>query len=187
MRKRYNDVLEMIKEISADSDFKNLASKEIDEKRISKFLFVLRCKANLTQKQIAEKMDCSQGRISKIESALDREICIRDLLDYAKALNLQLEIGYRHHSMKIVDLIKYHAFKIKQYLNQLTDLAKEDESIKNGIAKFHLEAFINIGKIISDSISKLDILPKKRIHEKTAIHISTPFDFEKKHEMAETK
>lgn len=166
----------MIKDMSADSDFANTVSKEIENKRMGKFLFAQRCKHSLTQKQLAEKIGCSQGRVSKIENSYDRDISIGDLLDYAKALDLQLEMGYRHHSARIVDLIKYHAFKIKHYLNQLAIMSQNDEEMEKGVAKFHLEAKHNIDRFIATSLSKLNVVKKLRIPEKTDIHISAPID-----------
>ncbi|MFH1863305.1 MAG: helix-turn-helix domain-containing protein [bacterium] len=178
MTKKYKNVSEMIKDLSTEEAYKESVLKEIDGKKIAKFLFVLRCKHELTQKQMAKKIGCTQSRVSKIESSFDNKLSIQDLLDYAKALDLHLEIGYRHPSFKIVDLIKYHALKIKVYLTQLTVLAKEgeDPKLEEGIAKFHIEALVNLNRFISESFSKLDIFKKKRIREKTHIHISAPID-----------
>lgn len=173
---KYKNVLEMVKSISKDGAFKELAEKEIKGKTLSKFLFYLRCDHHLSQKQLAEKIGCSQSRISKIEGAFDKDLTIQDFLDYAKALNLHLEIGYRHPSVRIVDLIKYHAFKIKAYLNQLNHLAKEDEALKESIGKFHIEALFNIGKIISDSLSRLDFKLKDQKRDPDTIHISAPLE-----------
>ncbi len=167
---------EMIKDMSSDSAFASTVVKEIENKRMGKFLFSQRCRHNLTQKQMAAKIGCSQGRVSKIENSYDRDISVGDLLDYAKALDLELEMGYRHRSARIVDLIKYHAFKIKHYLNQLATLAQNDEEMERGVARFHLEAKHNIDKFIAISFSKLDVIRKQRILEKTDIHISAPID-----------
>jgi transcriptional regulator with XRE-family HTH domain len=176
MGTKYKNVLEMIKSISKDDAFKELATREIKGKTLAKFLFYLRCNHNLSQKQLAEKIGCSQSRISKIESALDKDLTMQDLLDYAKALNLNLEIGYRHPSVRIVDLIKYHAFKIKAYLNQLNSLAKEDDLLKESIGKFHIEALFNIGKIIWESLATLDFKLKEQKREPDIIHISAPLE-----------
>ena len=96
-----------------------------------------------------------QSRISKIESSYDDEISLKELLDYGKALKLQLEIGYRQESSKIVDLIKYHAFKINDYLEQLTRLVKNDEDLAKGILKFHFEAFANLSNFTLKNIPEL--------------------------------
>lgn len=176
MGMRYKNVLEMIESISTDGTFKALVNKEIKEKQLAKFLFYLRCTHNLSQKQLAEKIKCSQSRISKIEHSIDKDLTIKDLLDYAKVLNLRLEIGYRHPSVKTVDLIKYHAFKIKDYLNQLIELAKDDETLIEKIGEFHAEALFNIIKIISGSLVKLDFKQKKQKKDISRIHISPPLE-----------
>jgi transcriptional regulator with XRE-family HTH domain len=185
MGTKYKNVLEMVRGISKDDTFKELATKEIKGKTLAKFLFYLRCDHNLSQKQLAEKIGCTQSRISKIESAFDKNLTIQDLLDYAKALNLHLEIGYRHPSVKIVDLIKYHAFKIKAYLNQLSGLAKEDETLKEGVGRFCVEVLFNIGKFISDNLVKLDLKFKEQKREPDTIHISAPIEKAKLEQLLE--
>jgi len=173
---KYKNVLEMVKKVSEDDAFKKLAANEIKGKALSKFLFYLRCDHNLSQEQLAEKIECSQSRISKIESSYDKDLTIKDLLDYAKVLNLHLEIGYRHPSVRIVDLIKYHAFKIKAYLSQLTGLVEDDKELAMSIKKFHIEALFNIGRIISESLTKLDFKQKDKKIDLDMIHISAPLE-----------
>lgn len=175
MAERVKNVSELIRSSSLSSQFQKKFAKEIQNKNISKFLFSFRCKYNLTQKQLAGKIRCSQSRISKIESSYNYEVTIKDLLDYAKALNMQLEVGYRNPSAKIVDLIKYHAFKIKYYLEKLTELVKKDETLNKGIKQFHGETIYNLVKITLDSLSQLNISKKKMTPiQKEQIHISTP-------------
>jgi transcriptional regulator with XRE-family HTH domain len=186
MGEKYNSVSEMIGGVSKDNSHKELVDKQIKERSLSKFLFCLRCGHGLSQKELAEKIGCSQSRISKIEHARDVDLTIQDLVDYGKALKLQVEIGYRNPSAKIVDLIKYHAFKIKAYLNELNGLVKDDEALRKSIKTFHLEAFFNIGKIIWDSLSqiKLDIKDKECKKDTNTIHISVPLDKDKCAEIA---
>lgn len=176
MAEKYRSVSEMVKNISSDDSYKELFANKIKNRALAKFLFYLRCEHELSQKELAEKIGCTQSRISKIEHSLDKDLTIQDLLDYAKALNIKLEIGYRHSSVKIVDLIKYHAFKIKSYLDELNDLAKDDDTLNQSIKKFHLEAFLNIAKIIWDSLSKLDFKQKAQKRETDTIHISAPLE-----------
>ena len=176
MGEKYKSVLEMVKDISSDDSYKELIANKIKGRALAKFLFYLRCEHGLSQKELAERIGCTQSRISKIEHSLDKDLTIQNLLDYAKVLNLQLEIGYRHPSVKIVDLIKYHAFKIKVYLNELNTLAKDDDALQQSIKKFHLEAFFNIGKIIWDSLSKIDFKQKVQKRETDTIHISVPLE-----------
>ena len=177
MNKKANNVSDLLKNVGASKSLKENVEKEIQKRSLSKFLFALRCEHKLTQKEIATKIGCSQSRISKIETSYDDEITIKDLMDYGKALNLQLEMGYRARSVKIVDLIKYHAFKIKNYLEDLTKLAGDDESLSQSILSFHKEALINIVKFISDSGAKLNIVKKKKYSNKSEpVHISSPIE-----------
>lgn len=171
--KKFNSISSLMSSITTDKEFSEQTLKEIKRKRLAKFLFALRCQHHLTQKQIAKKINCSQSRISKIEGSYDEELSIQDLTDYANALHLELEIGYRNRSTKIIDLIKYHAFKIKHYLDTLLALGKDDAAMNDGIANLHIETLYNLGRIILYNMSKMDLKTKK-IEEKRKIHISPP-------------
>lgn len=172
MAKHFKNVTGMVKGLATDEKFKKNTLVELKDREIAKFLFVLRCEHKLTQKQIAEKIGCTQSRISKIEHSFNDEITIKELLDYGKALNLQLEVGYRNTSTKIVDLIKYHAFKIRGYLERLDELVKEDKDIAQGILKVHLEAFLNLSIFTLQSVPMLQEKLLKQF--KKDIHISAP-------------
>ena len=132
----------MVDSLSDSRKFKERVEKEVKNRQLVKFLIMLRCKESLTQAQIAKKIGCTQSRISKIEGSEDSELSIGDLVDYAKALDLKLEIGYRKPSAKIVDLIKYHALRISAYLNQLVDMAKDkqDEVMVYDLAELIIQA-----------------------------------------------
>ncbi|MCD4813646.1 helix-turn-helix domain-containing protein [bacterium] len=171
--------MKMMEGLSTDEEFKKSVAYEIENRMISKFLLMLRCKHQLTQTKLAKKVGCSQGKISKIESSYDKDIAVGDLLNYASVLGLHLEIGFRQPSVKIVDLIKYHAFKVKMYLDQLIHMAGKDVDIKNGVARFHVEAKENIDRFISENLSKLNQGGQKRKKEKSRIHISAPMEGKK--------
>jgi transcriptional regulator with XRE-family HTH domain len=178
MDKKYKNVAEMIRNTVSDTAAKELALKEISEKKISKLLFTLRCQQKLTQKDVAEKLKCTQGRISKIENSYDCDLSVKDLLDYALALNLRLEIGYRHPFVKLTDLIKYHAFKIQAYLAQLNSLAKEDTAMKDAVAKFHIETIVNVARLVAESFLKLGVKIPRQTEEQNIVHTSLPLEAE---------
>ena len=177
MTKDITNVSELLRKEGLDKDFRKEVKEEIAKKSLSKFLFILRCEHNLTQKQLADKIGCTQSKISKIESANDNELSVQNLLDYAKALKLDLEIGYRSKNAKIADLIKYHAIKIKTYLEYLSSLAQGDSQLDESIGKFHDEVLFDIINTILNSLSRLDYA-KKRLpgHPGQHIHISPPLD-----------
>lgn len=174
MTKKYKSVSGMIQHLSTDENFKNLAEKEIREKQLSKLLFFLRNQQKLSQKEMAQRTGYSQSKISKIESSRDIDLSMKDLLAYAKALKLQLEIGYRNPNQKLVDDIKHHAFKMIAGLEQLCSLAKDDPEMVEGVRKFHAEALMNVLSLISASYQKLPAKEKSKKEETLPLHVSTP-------------
>lgn len=178
MSQSYKSVSEMIERLSSDETFKQRALKSIRERQVATLLFILRCKADLSQKEMAEKVGCSQSRISKIESSRDEDLSVKDLFDYAKALKLRLEIGYSHLSFKLVDQIKFHAFKMKEGLEQLCELTKDDPEMTEGVRKFYGEAFVNVLSLITESYKKLPKKEKEKTEEKSTIHISAPIELQ---------
>lgn len=47
-----------------------------------KWLSVMCCRAGLSQKELAEKMGCSQPKISKIKSGVDKDLKLSDIIAY---------------------------------------------------------------------------------------------------------
>lgn len=173
MMETYKSVLELIKNLPGEDSFKELVEKEIQGKRLAKLLFYLRCKGNFSQKELAHKIGCSQSRISKIEGAPNEEITVKDLEDYAKALGLQVELGFSNSSTRLVGRIKYHAFRIKECLERLSVISKRDEKIEEGVKKFYKEVFVNMNTIITRSFSKFHGQePQKR----SLVNVSAPVE-----------
>lgn len=106
MAKQFKNVADLITGLSEDENFKKNAVKQISENGLGKFLAFLRCEHRLTQGELAEKIGCTQGRISKIESAKDENLSIKDFIDYGNALGLELEMGFRSKKMRWVEALK---------------------------------------------------------------------------------
>ncbi len=103
MDEKYQDVKDLIKKIDSSSEFKHKSVSYIKDYSLSKFLSLIRCQFNLTQKQLASKIKCSQSRISKIESSANNQIAIKDLTDYGNALNKRLVINYEDKTSKSIE------------------------------------------------------------------------------------
>lgn len=177
MAKTYKNVEEMVKDLSEDSKFKDSVLNEIKNKAISKFLFTLRCEHNLTQKHLADKIGCTQSKISKIESSYDKDITINDLLEYGKALGLQLGIGFnRRKKVKIVDLVEYHVSKIQEHIDNLTNLAGTDTSMIKGVSKVLGNTILELLKVFNSAASRLKTASLKE--PKDPIHISPPIGYD---------
>lgn len=63
--------------------------------RLVQELTLMRTRAGLTQAQLAAKMGCTQGRISKIESSLDADLTIGIVQAYASATFSEMELTFR--------------------------------------------------------------------------------------------
>jgi transcriptional regulator with XRE-family HTH domain len=69
--------------------------------RLVQELTLMRTRAGLTQAQLAAKMGCTQGRISKIESSLDADLTIGIVQAYARATCSEVELRFRKPSKQI--------------------------------------------------------------------------------------
>lgn len=98
MKRGYRSVREMVRSLSDDPGFQEEVERTIEERALGRMLGVLRIAAGLTQAEMADKMQCTQGRISKLEMAAQRSIRIGDLLDYARALDLNFCISFERRS-----------------------------------------------------------------------------------------
>jgi len=180
MPKQFKSVVDLIKGVSGDSAFKEKALKKILGNKLSKFLFALRCKNGLTQKELAQKIGCTQGSISKVESADDDELSVKDLRNYAKALGFELEIGFRTKNTRYVDMVKFHAFQMQRYLHLMAEVADGDDAIEDGVKKFYREAQHNLDVIISKSFEKLEKSKVNKIDRAhgSDVHITGPVSAE---------
>ncbi len=150
MEKTYRSVTDMLKGLEVEKQFTEQVSEEIEDRNLIRLLIALRCKAGITQKQLSEKMHCGQSRISKIENSKDKNLNLGDILDYAGALGLNLEIGLLPE-MTITEKIKMHALQVKSLLEKLCKLSKDDKEITNDVLRFHAETFFNFAQLVINS------------------------------------
>lgn len=60
--------------------------------RLRDQLVIGRVRAGLTQSQVAEKMKCTQSRISKLECSQDADLSLGEVREYAAAVGLKLKM-----------------------------------------------------------------------------------------------
>jgi transcriptional regulator with XRE-family HTH domain len=94
MQERYASVSEVVNEFIDDESFRERFEKEINDKRVAKTLFAIRSRAGKTQGEMAERLGCSQGTISKLENSGVDGIKVSDLVAYAQACELNLTISF---------------------------------------------------------------------------------------------
>ncbi|NCD33397.1 MAG: XRE family transcriptional regulator [Spartobacteria bacterium] len=151
---KYNSVADMVDSLTDDTHFKAELEQELNNKSMAKTLFAMRCRRGITQAEMAEKIGCTQSRLSKLENTDNENIKMGDLIDYANVLGLNLSINF-HEKMTAVESIKYHAFQIRKHLDHLAQLAHGDEQILSGVKEFFNEYLFNMLNLFKKSADKL--------------------------------
>jgi len=173
--KKYKDIHSLIRETTQDEDFASEVKKEAESRKLSTHLLALRLRNGMSQVDIAKKMKCSQGKISKIENSLDKELKFEDILNYCTSLGLGLNLGFMDANTTSVDMVKYHVLQAKKYLMKLASLAGDDEKMWEGISKFFGEAGFNMLLTIFEGKA---VLGKHRRKKRMLLHISSPIESE---------
>lgn len=161
---RMTSVADLVSKLSDDPKFAEGVKSSLAGKRIGREIFAQRAAKGLTQAAIAEKLGWSQSRVSKLEHGDDVDIRMGDLVQFAKALDFDVCVTLRNRPSTLVDDVKFYAYQIKCALNQMVELAGDDERIARGVSSFHGEAFFNLVKILTESA---DGLPRQVIEQES--------------------
>jgi len=158
--RQYASVSELLQEIAPDGEFPAEFEERVQRRSLIKHLLVLRAARGLAQRDLAEKLGCTQSRISKLENGTDDELRLGDLVKYVHALGLDFGVAMRPPSQTVVDEIKYHAFCIRDCLQRLVELAGDDGALTGGTARFLAETVLNAIKMVADTAAKLPRNPE---------------------------
>jgi ribosome-binding protein aMBF1 (putative translation factor) len=90
--KRYGSVLDMVRDLSDDQEFLAAFERRLERRYLVKRLCVLRARAGMSQQQLADKLGCTQSKISKFESSDDADLRFGDMVEYAAAVNHELRL-----------------------------------------------------------------------------------------------
>ncbi len=172
MGKQYKSVSDLAKDLSTDEEFQAELEKEISDKALAKALFTMRCSKQITQNEMAERIGCKQGKISKLENSSAESIKVGDLLAYAKALDLQLNIGF-HPKLTAAECVNFYRNQMMRHLDHLVGLVKGDRDIGEGVADVFREQFKSILNFFKDKAGDLPVSSVQSVLEVTA-----PSEFE---------
>ena len=170
MAKRYKSVLAAVQSLIDDRQFQEEFEQQVASKQLSKTLFAMRCRKGFTQSEMAEKLGCTQSRVSKIENTVVEKIRVSDIVAYTQVLDMGLSINFRG-STSAVDCVKFHAFQIKKYLDDLAEMAHRDDDVLEGVKKFYIECLHNVLVLIKNSADKL---PKARKLKRPLLEVCAP-------------
>ncbi len=159
MDQRLSTISDLMNEMGIEKATAKKVTENIKNYSISQNLTILRARANISQAEMAKKMNTSQSFISKLEGASNDQIKVDDMCAFFAALGYETTIT--------ISKPQNIAQKIKASYCQLVDLVKElqkyavnDEAILEGIAGFETEAARNVldlaSMLIESSSAKLD-------------------------------
>lgn len=149
------DITEIFRDPQMNAEVREDVHNELQARRIVRRLVSLRTCAGLSQTQVAEKIGCSQGKVSKLERSQDDNISLGELRKYAEAVNCKLHIGIAHKELKPVDQVKVLAFAIHRRMKDMAQLAHVDQDIGRAVATFFGEVFYNMSRLITDAAGGL--------------------------------
>lgn len=153
--KRYSNVKDLVNATARDAEFKRNFEEEFDATKLVRMLSSARAARGITQSELARKLGCGQPRISKIENSRDASLRVRDIVDYAKALEINIAFHVTGGRRNAAEEIKFHAFEMKRKLEELAELADGDAELIKGITNFFGEAFFNVTAMIAQAAEKL--------------------------------
>jgi transcriptional regulator with XRE-family HTH domain len=143
--------------LSGDDKVKDLVHNEVMRGRIVKMLLDMRLQKGVSQKRLAELMNCAPSKISRMEAGNDDSLKISDIKEYVSALNIGMAIVFEDHDLPLADRIKRDVFSIHAKLEQLIEIAKQvdgDEAIIDKIHQFYGEVLFNFVKRFEESHTK---------------------------------
>lgn len=160
-RTQHSSVADMVRRLSEDRAFADEFEKRLSRRQLIKMLTMLRSRANLSQQELAEKLECTQSKVSKLESSEDADIRFGDLVDYIGAVDHEMRIFLVPKGQTVVDEVKLYAFVIKRLLHRLVQLAGEDKEMVKGVERFLSEAAFNLVRVVGIAALELPPLMKE--------------------------
>ena len=108
--KSYKSVTEMVRDMFGveDPEFVEKFEERSRRRALVRALSVLRNRASLSQKELAQKMGCGQPKISKLESGVDADLSVRDILGYLEATGFEAKITFLSGEGAPLSEVKLH-------------------------------------------------------------------------------
>ena len=176
--KQYSNVKDLVNATAKDAEFKRNFEEEFNARKLVRMLSSARASRGITQTELARKLGYGQPRISKIENSRDDSLRVRDIVDYAKALEINIAFHVTGGKRNAADEIKFHAFEMKRKLEELAELADGDAQLIRGITHFFGEAFFNVTNMIVEAAEKLPTPDDDTILDVFAVFSSSKSDVE---------
>jgi len=147
-QKSYRKTSVMLEDLGTSQETIDVV-KDVENQEAVNILVSMRVAKGLTQKELADLIGCTQGRISKLEQGRDEDLRIRDFLDYTRATKdaLWITVG----TPNISETIKLHVRAIRKLVPELLPLAGADQGISDGISRFLDDVLMDTGKLVQSA------------------------------------
>lgn len=159
MEKNLTTISDLMNEMGVEKKIAKETTEHIKNHSISQNLTILRAKADLSQSEMAKKMNTSQSFISKLESASNDQIKVDDMCSYLATLGYETTITISK-PQNIAQKIKGTYSQLINLVKELQKYAVDDDCILEGIASFETEAAHNMlnlaSMLIESSSAKLE-------------------------------
>jgi transcriptional regulator with XRE-family HTH domain len=149
----FDSVAEMLATLG-DPEGAQQLSQAMQARVILDLLVHERLRQNKSQKEMADLMGCTQGRISKLENGTDESISVGDAQQYARKLNCEIQFGMRKVDESPADEIRFLSSGIKQRLQGFLKSGVNFETTEL-IVENLTAAIEHFEKLLASSIQKL--------------------------------
>jgi len=154
--KSYPSVVDMVRAHSKDEPaFVREFEDRLHGRRLVTLLSVLRCRAGLSQRDLAARMGCTQSKISKLESGKDADVSIGDLLRYTAAAENEIRLFFVPKRRSILHQVELHAQSIGTLLSRLVELVGDDPRMGTAVKIAVNKVNFDLGKIVQRAIDSL--------------------------------
>ena len=146
MDNKLTSTAQLAAELTGSLEIQTKVEEEIKNSKLVSTLISFRSQKGITQKEIAEAMNCTASKVSKLESGNDLNLKWGDIVSYLAALNIKTSILFDDETLPVAHRIKHRVFEIHGLLEGLADLAKtvsDDRSIVDKIHQFYGEVLFN--------------------------------------------
>ena len=130
-QRRFKSVADAAAFLAVDDSVKNLVEEEIDHSQIVNNLLRHRLRKGISQKELSKSMGCDSSKISRMEAGNDLQLKVGDIMQYASALGIEMNVVFEEKTHPVAEQIKSHVFSIHEQLEQLVEIAKQVDGRQN--------------------------------------------------------
>jgi len=158
MNTNFKSVSEAAAQLAGATDVAPAVEREIQRSVLISALVQTRLAKNMSQDEVAKRMNCNASKVCRMESATDDYLRLSDISSYAAAVGVQTSLMLNDSSLPVSARIKQCVLQIDRDLQNLCRMAQEqdgDAAIAHKISQFYQEVLFNFMKRYTENHEKL--------------------------------